>query len=119
MNVEAVSGNNKNIFLIGNSDSPSTVHIKIYGNKYRSLVDTGAACSLVHKNVYESLQIKPKLSKSNASLKSVKGGQLNVLGSISLPFILGGMRMNHPFIVAFGINKNVILGKDWLSKFGV
>ena len=27
--------------------------------------------------------------------------------------------MNHTFIVASGINKNVILGKDWLSKFGV
>ena len=87
----AVSENNKNIFVIGNSDSPSTVQIKNYGNKYRSLVDTGAACSLVHKNVYESLQINPKLSKSNAILKSVSGGQLNVLGSISLTFVLGGM----------------------------
>ena len=27
--------------------------------------------------------------------------------------------MNHTFIVASGINKNVILGKDWLSKVGV
>ena len=27
--------------------------------------------------------------------------------------------MNHTFIVASGITKNVILGKDWLSKFGV
>ena len=74
---------------------------------------------MVHKNVYESLQIKPKLSKSNAILKSVNRGQLNVLGSISLPFVLGWMRMNHTFIVASGINKNVILGIDWLSKFGV
>ena len=77
LNVEAVSGNNKNIFVIGNSDSPNTVQIKIYGNKYRSLVDTGAACSLVHINVYESLQIKPKLSKSNAILKSIKCSWFN------------------------------------------
>ena len=27
--------------------------------------------------------------------------------------------MNHTFVVASGINKKVILGKDWLSKFGV
>ena len=27
--------------------------------------------------------------------------------------------MSHTFIVASDINKNVILGKDWLSKFGV
>ena len=76
MDVEAVLGNNKNIFVIGKSDSPSMVQIKIYGNKYRSLVDIGAACSLVHKNVYQSLQIKPKLSKSNAILKSVWSKQV-------------------------------------------
>ena len=29
------------------------------------------------------------------------------------------MRMNHNFIVSSGINNNEILGKDWLTKFGV
>ena len=91
----------------------------MYGNKYGALVDTGAECCLIHKNVYQSLQIKPKLSKSNAILQSVNGGQLKVLGSVSLPVMIGAMKMNHTFIVASGINKNVILGKEWMDKFGV
>ena len=33
--------------------------------------------------------------------------------------MIDGMRMNHNFIVASGINKNVILGIDWMDKFGV
>lgn len=125
MNAETDSRSNnisdtiKKVFNINLNESPNTCLIKLYQRRYNALVDTGAEISVIHQNVFKSLPFKHKLSKTNARLQSVNGGSLSVIGSTEISFYIGNQRLTHKFIVATGINKNVILGKDWLTKFGV
>lgn len=89
--------------------------IKTERHKYRTLVDTGALVSLIHRRVYESLKNKPKLVKRNANLQTVSGLPLKVDGFVNLTFSIGGTK----FYVMPEINRNAILGKDWLTANGV
>ncbi|MET0107142.1 MAG: retropepsin-like aspartic protease [Sedimenticola sp.] len=93
--------------------------IQIGKNKYRSLVDSGAEVSLIHRRVYQALKNKPKLFKKNARLQSVNGGSLKVDGCISLTFKIGDTEISHLFYVSPSINRNFILGRDWLVQNGV
>jgi hypothetical protein len=98
---------------------PNSCIIKIERNKYRTLVDTGAEVSLIHRRVYESLQNKPRLISRNINLQTVSGLPLKVDGCINLMFSIGGTDIQHMFYVMPEINRNVILGKDWLTANGV
>ena len=66
MHVEAdAKSENKNmtedipIYKINLAGSPNSCIITIGKNKFRSLVDTGAEVSLMHRRVYDSLKVKP------------------------------------------------------------
>ena len=54
--------------------SPNSCLIQIGKNKYRSLVDSGAEVSLIHRRVYQALKKKPTMVKKNARLQSVMAG---------------------------------------------
>lgn len=41
------------------------------------------------------------------------------LGKVDLTFQIGGLTMSHPFYVVQGMNRNFILGRDWLIQNGV
>ena len=65
MHVEAdAKSENKNMtediptYKINSAGSPNSCIIKIGKNKFRSLVDTGAEVSLMHRRVYDSLKVK-------------------------------------------------------------
>ena len=88
-------------------------------NKFRTLVDTGAKVSLMHRRVYDSLRIKPRLQRRKACLSSVSGESLQVDGCINLTFSIGGTEMQHVFYVVREMNRNLILGNDWLCHNGV
>ena len=49
------------------SGNPHSCLVKIGKQKYRTLVDTGAEVSLMHRRVYDQLVPKPKLSKKICS----------------------------------------------------
>ncbi|CAG2214089.1 unnamed protein product [Mytilus edulis] len=87
--------------------------------KVRSLIDSGASVSLLHNKIYNSIKGLPKLEKKKVNLQGVNGASLNVLGSINLDFNMKGNKMNHTFYVVSDMNRNAILGRDWLVKFGV
>ena len=93
--------------------------IKIEKQKYRALIDSGASCSLIHKRIFESLKNPPKLSKSKVSLQAVNGDSLSALGSAELTFEIGGTKISHLFHIVSNMNRNVILGRDWLQQNGV
>lgn len=98
---------------------PNSCLVKIEKHKYRTLVDTGAEVSLIHQRVYESMKYKPKLVKKNINLQTVSGVPLNVTGCINLTFSIGDTDMQHLFYIMPEINRNVNLGKDWLTANGV
>ena len=101
------------IELAGN---PNSCLIKINNKKYRALLDSGAEVSLIHTRLYNSLKEKPKLNKQSALLQSVKGDSIDVNGCIQLKYQIGREKQEHEFFV---MNRNIILGRDWLKQFGV
>ena len=107
-------------FNIAVTGSPNSCIIKLENKKIRTLIDTGAEVSLIHERVYNKLQFEPKLNtKHQTSLQAVNGKQLNVRGLIQLPFKIGNEKVTHPFYVVKDINRNAILGRDWLTANGV
>ncbi len=73
----------------------------------------------MHRRVYDSLKIKPRLQNRKIHLQSCSGQSLNIDGCIDLPFIIGGAEMKQTFFVMRGLNRNLILGQDWLKQNGV
>ena len=126
MHVEAdARGRNKRLseniptYKITLAGSPNSCVIKIGKTKFRSLVDTGAEVSLMHRRVYDSLLVKPKLQFKRINLSGVSGGALKIDGCINLKFTIGGIEMQHMFYVVKDMSRNLILGTDWLHQHGV
>ena len=83
------------------------------------MVDSGAEVSLINVKIYQPLKVKMPLRKINVNLKSVNGEQLKVHGWINLNFLLKGTNLSHTFYIVSNMNRNIILGQDWLIKHGV
>ena len=73
----------------------------------------------MHRRVYKSLEKKPPLIKRSANLQSVNGGHLKIDGCVTLTFKVGSKEMKHKFFVSPSINRNFILGRDWLVQNGI
>ena len=99
--------------------SPNSCIIKIGKHKFRTLVDTGAEVSLMHRRVYDLLKDKPRLMNRKINLHGVNGSLLKIDGCIDLTFSVGGTEMKQNFYVVREMNRNLILGTDWLRQHGV
>ena len=104
------------ISLAGN---PNSCALKIGNQTYRGLVDSGASLSLLGLNVYKSLKQKPKITNHFVNLQSVNGESLEVKGRVNLDFELNGTKLNHDFYLVKNMNRNLILGHDFVTKNGV
>ena len=99
--------------------SPNSCIIKIGKHKFRTLVDTGAEVSLMHRRVYDLLKDKPRLMNRKINLHGVNGSLLKIDGCIDLTFSVGGTEMKQNFYVVREMNRNLILGTDRLRQHGV
>ena len=70
----------------------------------------------MHRRVYDSLKIKPKLQHKKPFLHSVNGDPLKVDGCAEVVFDIGGIKMSHSFFIVRDMNRKLILGRDWLQK---
>ena len=62
-------------FKINVSGSPNSCLVKIGKQRYRTLVDTWAECSLMHRRIYDQLKNKPRLiNKKVISLLVLRAG---------------------------------------------
>ena len=73
----------------------------------------------MHRRVYRALKQKPALIKKVARLQSVNGGLLKIDGFVTLSCKIGNTECTHGFYVSPSINRNFILGRDWLVQNGV
>ena len=69
--------------------------------------------------MYKSLKNKPKLKKQTALLQSVKGDYIDVDGWTSIEYEIGKEKQKYEFFIVPQMNRNIILGRDWLKQFGV
>ena len=88
-----------------------------FGNRnYRALLDTGAHATLIDINVYNALKNKVPLNKCKVNLSAAEGSPLKVLGYIKYKIKIGQEPIEYPFIVVSGLNRNIILGRDFIYK---
>jgi hypothetical protein len=87
--------------------------------KFRALIDSGAEVSLIHSRIFASLKDKPKVFKRKAHLQSVSGQALNIEGCANITIKIGKTEVTQLFYIVKDMNRNVILGKDWLTQNGV
>ena len=113
------SKNNFTTYKVNISGNPNSCIVFIGKQKFRCLVDTGAECSLMHRRVYDNLKNKPKLLKKNINLQSANGTQLKVDGCVNVQFRIGGTDLSQDFYVIRDLNRNLILGLDWLKQNNV
>lgn len=73
----------------------------------------------MHRRIYDQLKIKPKLQNKKVSLQSANGTELKVDGCINVQFCIGGTEMSQDFYVVRDLNRNLILGLDWLKQNNV
>lgn len=62
---------------------------------------------------------KPKLTRARSCIQLVNGGTVSVKGCVDLPLHLCNLTVNHRIYVAEGINRNLILGRDFPKRNGV
>ena len=103
-------------FKISVSGSPNSCLVKMGKQRFRTLVDTGAECSLMHRRIYDQLKNKPKLLNKKVCLQSANGSELKCDGCITVQICIGGTEMSQDFYVIRDLNRNLILGLDWLRQ---
>ena len=106
-------------FKISVSGSPNSCLVKIGKQRYRALVDTRAECSLIHRRIYDQLKDKPRLINKKVCLQSANGTELKCDGCITVQICIGGTEMSQDFYVIRDLNRNLILGLDWLKQNNV
>ena len=65
------------------------------------------------------LKDKPKLKNKKVYLQSASGQPMLVDGSINITIEIRGIKTNQIFYVVKNLNRNLILGRDWLKQNGV
>ena len=98
---------------------PNSCLVKIGKQRYRTFVDTGAECSLMHRRIYDQLKNKPRLINKKVCLQSANGTELKCNGCITVQICIGGTEMSQDFYVIRDLNRNLILGLDWLKQNNV
>ena len=101
-------------FSINLAGSPSSCVIQLGKQRCRALVDTGAEVSLVHRRIFDKLKDGYVMGMQKVNLQAVNGDKLQVDGCATIKFKLGGQKFQHTFYVVDGLNRNVILGRDWI-----
>lgn len=101
------------------SGNPNSCLIKLGKQRFRALVDTGAEVSLMHRRVYDCLKVKPKFTFKRVNLQTANGSSLKVDGGIKVTLNIGGTDLIQEFLVVQDLNRNVILGLDFMKEHRV
>jgi predicted aspartyl protease len=101
------------------TDNPSSCILKIDKNRFRALIDTGAAVFLISK-IFDSLPLRPQENRKDIPfLQAANGNSLTSIGSTEMKFRISGLHMTQKFYVTDGLNRNMILGREWMTKHKV
>ena len=88
---------------------------QINGHPLKFLIDTGAAVTLVSKEIFHKFQMKSELQPSNLVICGADGKNLDVSGEGTMEITLGPLKVTHEVIVA-ALQPDAILGMDFLSQ---
>ncbi|XP_049871001.1 uncharacterized protein LOC126380308 isoform X1 [Pectinophora gossypiella] len=124
-NTHQVQSEKQDLFIghiQSSSSSEWTINININKSQVNCIIDTGSDVNIMSKNVYDSLNIKKVLSKTDIKIKSYTGNSLEVLGQQNLQckLQLNGTYMTKQinFVIA-NVNSPTVLGKITCSEIGL
>lgn len=70
--------------------------------------------------MFDNLLPRPKLRKNDIpALQAANGNSLIAIGYVNISFKISGLALEHKLYVTKGLNRNLILGRDWLKKNNV
>jgi hypothetical protein len=96
------------------------INVLIGSSASAALCDSGADISCISEKYFRKIpvdQCPPKILQQKIDpCFSAGGRQLAVKGVVSLPVQILGRKTLHPFQIIQGLNKNVILGADFINK---
>ena len=96
----------------------NSIIVDINNKRINSLVDTGAAISVINGKLFESLNNSKKLKIEQSHLKNAQGAGgtlLELLGISWIPLKVGKTEICHAFYVSYDIKYDLILGVDFLN----
>ena len=75
--------------------------------------------SLCHRRIFNQIINRPKLERKQIALQSVKGDPVPVDGVADITFKIAGISITHTFYVVPTLNRNILLGRDFLKQNNV
>lgn len=85
-------------FEINSTYNLSSCLLKIGNYKFRALVDTGAAVSLISKRMYYNLFLRPNLCKNDIFLfkqQMLQCNSLIAIGYVNISYKISGLTLDH------------------------
>ncbi|CAC5369164.1 unnamed protein product [Mytilus coruscus] len=101
----------------GCSRADCKINVRISSSVIHTLVDTGAAVSVINTNTYKALQVDKPYPIDKSDLLGVRGVNDNfirVLGKVTLPVEIGKLTLFHDFYILDDVNMPLILGRDFM-----
>ena len=94
------------------------MNVKFENNSVNALLDTGASCSLMDMGTFESLGLQSKIIPFPNQLVDASGNDMSIIGSTMVNITIKGHVFSQEMkILNSKTYRNVILGRDFLSKF--
>lgn len=102
-----------NINGVSASDCMTYTHLNVVLNGVTTafLLDSGSERNLIPKRLIPQMELKP----CKTELYAANGSQINVLGSVCLPFLVNGIFLSAELLVTCDIDEP-ILGYRWLCE---
>ena len=106
---------------ITDTTTPVIVRVLLNGKSVNALIDSGAGASVIDRGTLERVAYNNEIYKSDHLLVDASGNRMNIVGSTNIAVALssGENTTTHNFkILDSKTFSNVILGRDFLQKFG-
>lgn len=98
--------------------SQNKVEISVKSKRTNALLDTGASITVASASFINktSLAGTPFQPATHPVIKGVTGAKLTVLGVLTIPISIGGVKFSHPVHIIQDLHYPFILGLDFLNK---
>ena len=103
------------IFTI-QKDRALTVSMMVEGERITMQIDTGAAVTVISKELYQEKFKHLPLQPTKMILRTYSGEKLELLGKILVHVQYGDHSAEVPLVVVNGV-KPALLGRNWLQEF--
>jgi predicted aspartyl protease len=119
-NIELEEINNLNSFSVCLVQGRPTIRVASLDTDERWLFDTGAGVSVIHKDLYNRMNPKPKLSESPYSVTGANKKPVDLLGVAKrLPIKLLNEETTVDVLVSPELSYQAILGMDVIRKLNI